>query len=95
MGALTNSWYSHSPLVITAGQQVRPMIGVRCHAGQRRCYATAQAVGGGYEPANAQDVPRALSQAISSVNTTPKAPVYLSIPLTMTGISLRDPASST
>lgn len=28
MGALTNAWYSHSPLVITAGQQVRSMIGV-------------------------------------------------------------------
>ena len=23
MGALTNAWYSHSPLVITAGQQAR------------------------------------------------------------------------
>jgi benzoylformate decarboxylase len=33
-----------------------------------------------YEPANAQDVPRALSQAIHYANTTPKAPVYLSIP---------------
>ncbi|QTP56598.1 hypothetical protein HNO51_19060 [Billgrantia sulfidoxydans] len=28
MGALTNAWYSHSPLVITAGQQARSMIGV-------------------------------------------------------------------
>ena len=31
MGALTNAWYSHSPLVITAGQQVRSMIGARPH----------------------------------------------------------------
>jgi benzoylformate decarboxylase len=28
MGALANAWNSHTPLVITAGQQLRPMIGV-------------------------------------------------------------------
>jgi benzoylformate decarboxylase len=28
MGALTNAWYSHTPLIISAGQQVRSMIGL-------------------------------------------------------------------
>jgi benzoylformate decarboxylase len=30
MGALSNAWNSHSPLIVTAGQQTREMIGVRC-----------------------------------------------------------------
>ena len=81
MGALTNSWYSHSPLVITAGQQVRPMIGVEAMlANVDATQLPKPLVKWSYEPANAQDVPRALSQAIQYANTTPKAPVYLSIP---------------
>lgn len=81
MGALTNSWYSHSPLVITAGQQVRPMIGVEAMlANVDATQLPKPLVKWSYEPANAQDVPRALSQAIHYANTTPKAPVYLSIP---------------
>lgn len=81
MGALTNSWYSHSPLVITAGQQVRPMIGVEAMlANVDAVQLPKPLVKWSYEPANAQDVPRALSQAIHYANTPPKAPVYLSIP---------------
>lgn len=60
MGALTNAWYSHSPLVITAGQQVRSMIGVEAmlanvDAGQ----LPKPLVKWSHEPACAQDVPRA------------------------------------
>jgi benzoylformate decarboxylase len=28
MGALTNAWNSHTPLIVTAGQQIRVMVGV-------------------------------------------------------------------
>ncbi|QOH70122.1 benzoylformate decarboxylase [Pseudomonas putida] len=81
MGALTNSVYSHSPLVITAGQQVRSMIGVEAMlANVDAPQLPKPLVKWSYEPANAQDVPRALSQAIHIANTEPKAPVYLSIP---------------
>lgn len=81
MGALTNSWYSHSPLVITAGQQVRSMIGVEAMlANVDAPQLPKPLVKWSYEPATAQDVPRALSQAIHIANTPPKAPVYLSIP---------------
>lgn len=81
MGALTNSWYSHSPLVITAGQQVRSMIGVEAMlANVDAPQLPKPLVKWSYEPATAQDVPRALSQAIHIANTSPKAPVYLSIP---------------
>lgn len=81
MGALTNSWYSHSPLVITAGQQVRSMIGVEAMlANVDAPQLPKPLVKWSYEPATAQDVPRALSQAIHTATTPPKAPVYLSIP---------------
>lgn len=81
MGALTNSWYSHSPLVITAGQQVRSMIGVEAMlANVEAAQLPKPLVKWSYEPACAQDVPRALSQAIQISNLAPKAPVYLSIP---------------
>ncbi|MDR6575876.1 benzoylformate decarboxylase [Pseudomonas extremaustralis] len=81
MGALTNSWYSHSPLVITAGQQVRSMIGVEAMlANVDAPQLPKPLVKWSFEPACAQDVPRALSQAIHMANLPPKAPVFLSIP---------------
>lgn len=67
--------------MITAGQQVRPMIGVEAMlANVDATQLPKPLVKWSYEPANAQDVQRALSQAIHYANTTPKAPVYLSIP---------------
>ncbi|OEC46386.1 benzoylformate decarboxylase [Pseudomonas sp. 1D4] len=81
MGALTNAWYSHSPLVISAGQQVRSMIGVEAMlANVDATQLPRPLVKWSAEPACAQDVPRALSQAIHMASLAPKAPVYLSIP---------------
>ncbi|UMZ09524.1 benzoylformate decarboxylase [Pseudomonas sp. MPFS] len=81
MGALTNAWYSHSPLVITAGQQVRSMIGVEAMlANVDAPQLPKPLVKWSHEPACAEDVPRALSQAIHMANQAPKGPVYLSIP---------------
>ncbi|SDI51618.1 benzoylformate decarboxylase [Pseudomonas delhiensis] len=81
MGALTNAWYSHSPLVISAGQQVRSMIGVEAMlANVEAPQLPKPLVKWSAEPACAQDVPRALSQAIHMANLAPRAPVYLSIP---------------
>ena len=81
MGALTNAWYSHSPLVITAGQQVRSMIGVEAMlANVDAAQLPKPLVKWSHEPATAQDVPRALSQAIHTANLPPRGPVYVSIP---------------
>lgn len=81
MGPLTNSVYSHSPLVITAGQQVRSTIG------QEVMLANVEAptlprplVKWSAEPACAQDVPRTISQAIHVANLPAKGPVYVSVP---------------
>src|SRR5699024_12466790 len=65
MGALTNAYYARTPLVITAGQQVRPAIV------QQAMLANVDAsqlprplVGWSGEPSCAADVPRSLAQAV-------------------------------
>lgn len=81
MGALTNAWYSHSPLVLTAGQQARPLIGVEAMlANVDATQLPKPLVKWSYEPACPEDVPRALSQAIHMASLPARGPVYVSIP---------------
>lgn len=81
MGALTNAWYSHSPLVITAGQQARSMIGVESMLANVDAPSLPRPlVKWSYEPSCSEDVPRALSQAIHMASLPARGPVYLSIP---------------
>ena len=81
MGAMTNAVAAHSPLVITAGQQVRGMIGLEPMLTNVDASSLPRPlVKWSYEPASPQDVPRALSQAIHLASLPPNGPVYLSIP---------------
>ena len=81
MGALTNSVSSHSPLIITSGQQVRHTIGLEpMLTNVDATLLPRPLVKWSYEPASAQDVPRALSQAIHIASLSPQGPVYLSVP---------------
>lgn len=81
MGALTNAWYSHSPLVITAGQQARSLIGVEAMLSNvDAAQLPKPLVKWSYEPSWSGDVPRAISQAIHMANQPAKGPVYVSIP---------------
>jgi benzoylformate decarboxylase len=81
MGALTNSVYSHSPLIITAGQQVRSMIGQEVMLANVDATALPRPlVKWSCEPACAQDVPRSISHAIHIASLPAKGPVYVSVP---------------
>ncbi len=81
MGALANAWNSHTPLVVTAGQQVRPMIGVEALlANVDAASLPRPLVKWSAEPSCAQDVPRALSRAIHMAAAPAAGPVYLSVP---------------
>ncbi|WP_129139001.1 benzoylformate decarboxylase [Modicisalibacter coralii] len=81
MGALTNAWYSHTPLVVTAGQQAREMLGVEAMlANVDAPQLPRPLVKWSYEPACPADVPRALSQAIHIAGLPARGPVYVSIP---------------
>lgn len=81
MGALTNAYYSQSPLVVTAGQQARNLIGVEAMlTNVDAAQLPRPLVKWSFEPAEAADVPRALSQAIHEAKLPTPGPTYLSIP---------------
>jgi benzoylformate decarboxylase len=78
LGALTNSVISKSKLVITAGQQVRDMIGPEVMLANVQAQKLAEPlVHQSLEPLSAQDVPRAFSQSVFAAE---EGPVYLSVP---------------
>lgn len=81
LGTLTNSVYTHSPLVVMAGQQVRATIGQEVMLTNVDAPSLPKPlVKWSREPACAQDVPRSISNAIHLATLPPKGPVYLSIP---------------
>lgn len=81
MGALTNSLYSRTPLVITAGQQVRETIGMHSFLSNVDANQLAKPlVKWSCEPAAATDVPRSFNEAVMQAQASAPGPVYLSIP---------------
>ncbi|WP_104056414.1 MULTISPECIES: benzoylformate decarboxylase [unclassified Arthrobacter] len=81
MGGLTNAVYSHSPLVITAGQQVRATVGMEVMLANVDAPSLPRPlVKWSTEPLTADDVPRAISQGIHTATLPAPGPVYLSIP---------------
>ncbi|WP_458117365.1 benzoylformate decarboxylase [Arthrobacter sp. D2-10] len=81
MGALTNAFYSHSPLVITAGQQVRSTVGMEVMLANMDAPALPRPlVKWSSEPLAASDVVRTLGQAVHTAALAPRGPVYVSIP---------------
>ncbi|MFM0277777.1 benzoylformate decarboxylase [Paraburkholderia sediminicola] len=81
MGALANAWNSHTPLVVTAGQQVRSMMGIEpLLANVEAANLPKPLVKWSCEPACAEDVPLALARAIHTATAPAPGPVYLSIP---------------
>lgn len=81
MGGLTNAVYSHSPLVITAGQQVRATVGMEVMLANVDAPSLPKPlVKWSAEPLTSDDVPRAISQGIQAATLPAPGPVYLSIP---------------
>ncbi len=81
MGALTNAHYSHAPLVVLAGQQVRRTVGQEVMLANVDAALLPQPlVKHSDEPLSAQDVPRAVSHAVLEATSAPAGPVYLSVP---------------
>jgi benzoylformate decarboxylase len=81
MGAFTNAWYSHTPLVITAGQQVRATVGQEVMLSNVDATSLPRPlVKWSAEPASPRDVVRTIGQAIHTAALEPAGPVYVSIP---------------
>ncbi|MEU6420808.1 benzoylformate decarboxylase [Streptomyces spiralis] len=80
MGALTNAVASRTPLVVVAGQQVRPAVGPEANLTNVDAPSLMKPlVGWAAEPACAEDVPRALAQAVFEAELQ-RRPTYLSVP---------------
>jgi benzoylformate decarboxylase len=80
MGALTNAVYSRSPLVLTAGQQVRAAIGMEAMLANVDATQLMRPLAGwSGEPSCAADVPRSLAQAVFEAELH-RRPSYLSVP---------------
>jgi benzoylformate decarboxylase len=82
VGGIFNAQANKSPLVITAGQQVRPQIMIEANLTNRDATIGPQPyVKWSHEPPRAQDVPGALARAIHHATLPPRGPAFVSIPM--------------
>jgi benzoylformate decarboxylase len=82
VGGIFNAQANKSPLVITAGQQVRPQITIEANLTNRDATVGPQPyVKWSHEPPRAQDVPGAIARAIHHASLPPKGPAFVSIPM--------------
>ncbi|MFE0042112.1 benzoylformate decarboxylase [Streptomyces albireticuli] len=82
MGAVVNAAANHTPMVITAGQQVRAMMTMEALLTNVDATTLPRpAVKWAYEPPRPQDVPAALARAFHLAETAPRGPVFLSLPM--------------
>jgi len=82
MGAIFNAQANHSPLLVTAGQQVRAQITMQANLTNRDATRVVHPfVKWSFEPPRAQDVPHALARAIHTTSLPPKGPAFVSLPM--------------
>src|SRR5829696_3706419 len=82
MGAIFNAQANHSPLLVTAGQQVRAQITMQANLTNRDATRVVHPfVKWSFEPPRAQDVPQALARAIHTASLAPKGPAFVSLPM--------------
>jgi benzoylformate decarboxylase len=82
VGGIFNAQANKSPLVITAGQQVRPHITIEANLTNRDAtLAPLPYVKWSHEPPRAQDVPGAIARAIHHASLPPRGPAFVSIPM--------------
>jgi benzoylformate decarboxylase len=82
MGAIFNAQANHSPVLVTAGQQVRAQMTLQANLTNRDAIRMPHPlVKWSYEPARAEDVPLALARGAHLASLPPKGPVFVSIPM--------------
>jgi benzoylformate decarboxylase len=82
VGGIHNAQVNKSPLLITAGQQVRPQIAIEANLTNREAVRGPEPyVKWSHEPARAEDVPYALARAIHHASLPPQGPAFVSIPM--------------
>lgn len=94
MGALVNARANRAPLVVTAGQQVRAMMGLEALLTNTNAVDLPRpAVKWSYEPPRPQDVPAALARATYLAMQPPQGPVFVSLPMDDLTAPADDPAT--
>ena len=82
MGAIFNAQANHTPLLVTAGQQVRPVITMQANLTNKDATRMPHPlVKWSFEPSRAEDVPGAIARAIHTTSIAPKGPAFVSIPM--------------
>jgi benzoylformate decarboxylase len=82
VGGIFNAQANRSPLLVTAGQQVRPQITMEANLTNREAVKGPEPyVKWSHEPARAQDVPAAIARAIHHASLPPRGPAFVSIPM--------------
>ncbi len=82
MGAIFNAQANHSPVVVTAGQQVRAQMTLQANLTNRDAIRMPHPlVKWAYEPPRAEDVPLALARGVHLASLPPQGPVFVSIPM--------------
>ncbi|MGH2984718.1 MAG: benzoylformate decarboxylase [Solirubrobacterales bacterium] len=82
MGAIFNAQANHSPLLVTAGQQVRAQMTMQANLTNRDATRVVHPfVKWSFEPPRAQDVPLALARGIQLASLPPKGPAFVSLPM--------------
>jgi benzoylformate decarboxylase len=82
MGAIFNAQANKSPLLVTAGQQVRAQVTMNANLTNRDATRVVHPfVKWSYEPARAEDVPLALAHGIHKASTAPRGPAFVSLPM--------------
>jgi benzoylformate decarboxylase len=82
VGGIFNAQANKSPLVITAGQQLRLHVTMEANLTNRDATVGPQPyVKWAHEPPRAQDVPAAIARAIHLASLPPRGPTFVSIPM--------------
>src|ERR671910_2487935 len=82
MGAIFNAQANHSPVLVTAGQQVRAQMTIQANLTNRDATRVVHPfVKWSYEPPRAEDVPHALARGAHLASLPPKGPAFVSVPM--------------
>ncbi|MCB5166922.1 benzoylformate decarboxylase [Streptomyces bambusae] len=92
MGAILNARANRTPMVVTAGQQVRAMMTAEALLTNPQATLLPQpAVKWAYEPPRPADVAPALARAVHTAETPARGPVFLSLPMDDMDAQLTEP----
>ncbi|HEU4976015.1 MAG TPA: benzoylformate decarboxylase [Baekduia sp.] len=91
MGAIFNAQANKAPLLITAGQQVRPQVTMQANLTSHDATRVPHPyVKWSFEPPRAQDVPAALARGVAHAALPPAGPAFVSIPMDDWGAEVDD-----